>query len=191
MRQGLARRLTANIAVRPTADGAEATSYRMLDINEPEAEQVGIGMADTYQDRFEKTDESGRFVSRNRRPGRADALSSSHRHVGVDSLRETWRINRTYRTPAGRNDMPDRRTEKTSQAALAMKIAAGLAGGIALRFAAAHNVAGYTIFSAITAPDIAGNRTTLPRFLTDADVLVNSVQGTGVQRAAFRGGSAS
>ena len=84
--------------------------------------------------------------------------------------------------------MPDRQREK---AALAMKIAAGLAGGIAHRFTAAHNVAGYTIFSAITAPDIAGNRTTLPRFLTDADVLVNSVQGTGVQRTAFRGGSAS
>jgi len=84
MRQGLARRLTASIAVRPTADDAEATSYRMLLINEPEAKQVGIRMADTYQDRFKKTNEDGRFVSRNRRPGRADALSSSRRHIGVD-----------------------------------------------------------------------------------------------------------
>jgi hypothetical protein len=63
-RKGLARHWTANIAISPAPEGARADSYTMLVINDPEANQVGIGIAGRYRDVFEKTARGWRFVSR-------------------------------------------------------------------------------------------------------------------------------
>jgi cyanophycinase-like exopeptidase len=64
MRKGLARHWTANIAIRPTEAGAEATSYTMLVSNDPETRQVGISIAGVYQDVFQKTGAGWLFTSR-------------------------------------------------------------------------------------------------------------------------------
>ncbi len=64
LRQGLARHWTANLALAPTTDGAAGSSYTMLVATDPEARQVGISIAGTYQDVFAKTGTGWRFVSR-------------------------------------------------------------------------------------------------------------------------------
>src|SRR5271155_122279 len=42
MRKGLARHWTANLVIRPTESGAQATSYTMLVANDAESKQVSI-----------------------------------------------------------------------------------------------------------------------------------------------------
>lgn len=64
MRQGLARHWMANMVIRPTDTGAEASSYTMLVANDAEARSVGILIAGIYRDVLEKTDAGWRFASR-------------------------------------------------------------------------------------------------------------------------------
>ena len=64
LRGGLTRHWTANIVITPTSTGARATSYTMLVANEADPKAVGILVAGTYQDVFEKTGNGWRFASR-------------------------------------------------------------------------------------------------------------------------------